>query len=51
MIKDKIIDFLNNYGVPESLSNVLASGLIFVAIVVIVVIINFIGRKIILSFF
>ena len=51
MIKDKIIDFLNNYGVPESLSNMLASGLILVTILVIVVIINFIGRKIILSFF
>ena len=51
MIKGKIIDFLNNYGVPESLSNMLASGLILVTILVTVVIINFIGRRIILSFF
>ena len=51
MIKDQIIDFLNKYGVPEGLSSLLASGLIFIGIIAIVVLINFIGRKIILSFF
>ena len=51
MIKDQIIDFLNKYGVPGGLSSLLASGLIFIGIIAIVVLINFIGRKIILSFF
>jgi len=51
MFKDQIIEFLNNYGVPNGFSNLLASGLIFISIVLIVLIINFIGRIIILSFF
>jgi len=51
MYQDKIVDFLNNYGVPNGFSNILASGLILISIVVIVLIINFIGRRIILSFF
>ena len=51
MFKDQILEFLNNYGVPNSFSNLLASGLIFISIVLIVLIINFIGRIIILSFF
>ena len=51
MIRDQIIDFLSKYGVPDGLSSLLASGLIFIGIIAAVVIINFIGRKIILSFF
>ncbi len=51
MFKDQILEFLNNYGVPNGFSNLLASGLIFISIVLIVLIINFIGRIIILSFF
>ena len=51
MFKDEIVEFLNNYGVPNGFSNLLASGLIFISIVLIVLIINFIGRIIILSFF
>ena len=51
MFKDQILEFLNNYGVPSGFSNLLASGLIFISIVLIVLIINFIGRIIILSFF
>lgn len=51
MFKDQILEFLNNYGVPSGLSNLFASGLIFISIVLIVLIINFIGRIIILSFF
>ena len=51
MFKDQILEFLNNYGVPAGLSQLLASGLILISIVIIVILINFIGRKIILSFF
>ena len=51
MFKDQILEFLNNYGVPNGFSNLLASGIIFISIVLIVLIINFIGRIIILSFF
>ncbi|MEL1236550.1 MAG: mechanosensitive ion channel domain-containing protein, partial [Candidatus Neomarinimicrobiota bacterium] len=51
MIRDQIIDFLSKYGAPEGLSSLLASGLIFIGIIATVVVINFIGRKIILSFF
>ena len=51
MFKDQILEFLNNYGVPNGFSNLLASGLIFISIVLIVLIINFIGRRVILSFF
>jgi len=51
MFKDEIVEFLNNYGVPNGFSNLLASGIIFISIVLIVLIINFIGRRVILSFF
>ena len=51
MFKDQILEFLNNYGVPNGFSNLLASGIIFISIVLIVLIINFIGRRVILSFF
>ena len=51
MFKDQILEFLSNYGLPAGLSELLASGLILISIVTIVVLINFIGRKIILSFF
>ena len=51
MIRDQIIDFLTKYGVPDGLSSLLASWLIFIGIIATVVVINFIGRKIILSFF
>ena len=47
----QILEFLRNYGVPVGLSQLLASGLILISIVIIVILINFIGRKIILSFF
>ena len=51
MFIDQILEFLRNYGVPVGLSQLLASGLILISIVIIVILINFIGRKIILSFF
>ena len=51
MFKDEIVEFLNNYGVPNGFSNLLALGIIFISIVLIVLIINFIGRRVILSFF
>ena len=51
MFKDQILEFLNNYGLPAALSQLLASGLILISIVTVVILINFIGRKIILSFF
>ena len=51
MFKDLIIEFLSNYGLPAGLSQLLASGMILITIVTIVILINFIGRKIILSFF
>ena len=51
MFKDQILEFLSNYGLPLGLSQLLASGLILISIVTIVILINFIGRKIILSFF
>ena len=51
MFKDQIVEFLNNYGVPNGFSNLLALGIIFISIVLIVLIINFIGRRVILSFF
>lgn len=51
MFKDQILEFLNNYGVPNGFSNLLALGIIFISIVLIVLIINFIGRRVILSFF
>ena len=51
MFKDQILEFLGNYGLPAGLSELLASGLILISIVTIVILINFVGRKIILSFF
>ena len=51
MFKDQILEFLSNYGLPLGLSQLLASGLILASIVTVVILINFIGRKIILSFF
>jgi hypothetical protein len=51
MFKDQILEFLSNYGLPAGLSELLASGMILITIVTIVILINFIGRKIILSFF
>ena len=51
MYKDQITSFLSSNGIPEGLSDILASGLILVSIVGIIVVINFITRNIILSFF
>ena len=48
MFKDQILEFLSNYGLPLGLSQLLASGLILASIVTVVILINFIGRKIIL---
>ena len=51
MYKDQITSFLSSNGIPVGLSDILASGLILVSIVGIIVVINFITRNIILSFF
>ena len=51
MYKEEIIKFLSNYGISSYLSNLITTGLIILSITVIVIIINYIARKIILSFF
>ena len=51
MYKEEIIEFLSNYGINSYLSNLIATGLIILSVAVIVVIINFVTRRIILSFF
>jgi miniconductance mechanosensitive channel len=51
MYKEEIIEFLSNYGISSNLSNVITSGLIILSITVIVIMINYITRRIILSFF
>ena len=51
MYKEEIIEFLSNYGISSYLSNLITTGLIILSITVIVIIINYITRRIILSFF
>ena len=51
MYKEEIIEFLSNYGISSYVSNLIAIGTIILSIAVIVVIINYITRSIILSFF
>ena len=51
MYKEEIIQFLTNYGLNTNVSGLIASALIIISIGVIVLAINFITRKTILSFF
>ena len=51
MYKEEIIEFLSNYGISSYLSNLITTGLIILSITIIVIIINYITRRIILSFF
>ena len=51
MYKEEIIKFLSNYGISSYLSNLITTGLIILSITVIVIMINYITRRIILSFF
>ena len=51
MYKEEIIQFLTNYGLNTNVSGLITSALIIISIGVIVLAINFITRKIILSFF
>ena len=51
MYKEEIIEFLSNYGISSYVSNLIAIGSIILSIAVIVVLINYITRRIILSFF
>lgn len=51
MYKEEIIQFLTNYGLNTNVSGLIASALIIISIGVIVLVINFITRKTILSFF
>ena len=51
MYKEEIIQFLTNYGLNTNVSGIIALALIIISIGVIVLAINFITRKTILSFF
>ena len=51
MYKEEIIEFLSNYGISSYLSNLITTGLIILSITIIVIMINYITRTIILSFF
>ena len=51
MYKEEIIEFLSNYGISSYLSNPITTGLIILSITIIVIMINYITRRIILSFF
>ena len=51
MYKEEIIQFLTNYGLNTNVSGLIASALLIISIGVIVLAINFITRKTILSFF
>ena len=51
MYKEEIIEFLSNYGISSYLSNLITTGLIILSITVIVIMINYITKRIILSFF
>ena len=51
MYKEEIIEFLSNYGISSYLSNLITTGLIILSITIIVITINYVTRRIILSFF
>ena len=51
MYKEEIIQFLTKYGLNTSVSGLIASALIIISISVIVLVINFITRNTILTFF
>jgi len=51
MYKEEIIEFLSNYGISSYVSNLIATGIIILSITLIVIMINYITRRIILSFF
>ena len=51
MYKEEIIQFLTNYGLSASVSGLITSGVLIIAISLIVMVINFITRNTILSFF
>ena len=51
MFKDQIFNFFSNYGLNSGLSNLITSLLIVISILFIVIVINFVTKKIILSFF
>ena len=51
MYKEEIIEFLSNYGISLYLSNLITTGIIILSITLIVIMINYITRRIILSFF
>mgnify|MGYP001303449485 FL=1 len=51
MYKEEIIEFLSNYGINSYLSNLITIGIIIVLVSIIVIIINYVTRRIILSFF
>ena len=51
MYKEEIIEFLSNYGISFYLSNLITTGIIILSITLIVIMINYITRRIILSFF
>ncbi len=51
MFTEEINQFLLEYGLPEGLSNFLTTLLMSVIVVITVITINFLTRKIILSFF
>ena len=51
MYKEEIIEFLSNYGISSYVSNLIATVIIILSITLIVIMINYITRRIILSFF
>ena len=51
MFKDQILNFFSNYGLNSGLSSLITSLLIVISILLIVITINYITKKIILSFF
>tara|TARA_B100000989_G_scaffold23160_1_gene15095 strand:- start:4273 stop:5481 length:1209 start_codon:yes stop_codon:yes gene_type:complete len=51
MYRKEIIEFLSEYGISSYLSSSIATGLIILSISVIVILINYITKRVILSFF
>ena len=51
MYKEEIIEFLSNYGISSYVSNLITTGILILSITLIVIIINYITKRIILSFF
>ena len=51
MYKEEIIEFLSNYGISSYVSNLITTGILIFSITLIVIIINYITKRIILSFF